>query len=63
MVKGERGGSLRPDHITSEQIDQISRMLDPDGIGALPLELGFACAHGRQKKAQRVKGVHQDVGC
>lgn len=61
MVKGKQGGSLRPDHITSEQIDQISRMLDPDGIGALPLELGFACAHGRQEKAATSAKTWYDV--
>jgi hypothetical protein len=45
-----RGGSLRPDAVTAAQLEQVHRMFDPDNDDGLPLETGFACAHGRQGK-------------
>jgi hypothetical protein len=41
---------MRNDKVTPAMIAQIRRMLAPENKDGFPLELGFACAHGRQGK-------------
>ena len=57
----KKGGNWRKDAVTDVMLDQIRRMLDPDNDDGLPVELGFACAHGRQGKNAVVATKWDDV--
>lgn len=57
----KQGGAIRNDLVSGEQLAQLKRMFDPDNPDALPIELGFACAHGRQGKSATTAKTWADV--